>query len=237
MFRRVDYKKAAKAQLKGRWKVPVLSTLLLLLIVNVFVVAMGMIFPDKIHVNMSAGAGSLSCGIHGDKEPTLFSLLICAVAAAFVFAQKRLFVLMFRSREEVSFGDFAEGLGYWLKAVLASIWKYLWIFLWSLLFWIPGIVKTYSYSMMFYVMAEYPKIGIRKALNISKELTRGYKGDLFVTDITFIPLGFLCVLSLGIGFLWLVPYYQATYTNIYHALKEVALNSQRIKPEDFETTK
>ena len=87
--------------------------------------------------------------------------------------------------------------------------------------------------MMFCVMAENPKIGVMKAMDISKELTRGYKGDLFFTDITFIPLVFLCCLSSGIGFLWFFPYYQSTRVNIYHELKKFALASGRIEEKDF----
>lgn len=234
MFDRAAYKKAAKAQLKGRWKVPVLSTLLIFAIVSIFVFAMCLIFQDQIHVNMNVGAGVVNWGVHGDTAPSIFSLFIAAIAAAFILAQKRLFEKMSRSPEDVFFGDFTEGLGSWFQAVRGCIWNCLWVWLWTLLFVIPGIVKWYSYSMMFYVMAEYPKIGVKKAMNISKELTRGYKGELFVTDLSFIPLYLLCCLSMGIGFLWFCPYYQATYTNVYHALKEIAINAKRIKIEDFE---
>ncbi|MBR5095702.1 MAG: DUF975 family protein [Treponema sp.] len=234
MFDRVAYKKAAKAQLSGRWKVPVLSTLLLSAIVMIFVIAMGLIFPDQVHVDFSAGAGSLNYGVHGDSAPTIFSIFICAVAVVFIFAQKVLFERMSKDPEPVLFGDVLEGVGSWFMAVRGFLWFLLWVWLWSLLFVIPGIVKRYSYSMMFYIMAENPNVGVCKAMKISKELTRGYKGDLFFTDLTFIPLYLLCGLSMGIGFLWFSPYYQATYTKIYHALKEQALNTQRIKIEDFE---
>lgn len=234
MFERAAYKKAAKAQLKGRWKVPVLSTLLLSAIVTIFAIAMGLIFPNQVHVDFSAGAGAFNYGVHGDSAPTIFSLFICAVAVAFLFAQIRLLGKMSKNPEPVFFGDFIEGLESWFKAVRGFLWFMLWVWLWSILFIIPGIIKRYSYSMMFYIMAEHPKVGVCKAMKISKELTRGYKGDLFVTDLTFIPLAILCFLSMGIGFFWFVPYYQATYTNIYHALKEVAINTQRIKIEDFE---
>ena len=234
MFRRAEFKKAAKARLKGRWKIPVLSTLLLLLIVNVFVIAMGMIFPDKIRMNMSAGAGSFNYGIHADTAPAIYSVFVCLVATVFYFAQLILLEKMFKSAEPVFFEDFTDALGQWFRAVRAMVWKMLWIWLWSLLFVIPGIIKRYSYSMMFFVMAEHPNLGVVKAMNISKELTRGYKGELFMTDLSFILYFILGVLSMGIGFLWIVPYYQATYTCIYHELKEIALKSARVKAEDFE---
>lgn len=234
MFKRVEYKKAAKEQLKGRWSVPVLSTLLTVVLAALFSGGMFLVFADKFQANLNVGSGSVDLGLHGPKETSPFSFLICFVVAAFVLAQRHVLDLMSKDPAPVSFSDFVDGLGQWWQAVRGFVWKSIWVFLWSLLFYIPGIVKSYSYSMMFYVMAEYPKIGVRKAMNISKELTRGYKGDLFVTDLSFIPLLFLCVLSMGIGLLWFIPYYQATYTNIYHALKQIALDSKRISQSDFE---
>ncbi len=234
MFNRVEYKKAAKAQLKGRWRVPVLSTLLTVFLLMFFSGALALIFADNINVNFDFVPGDFSFGVHGPSESGPFSFLICFVLAAFVLAQKRLLELMSKDPAPVSFSDFVDGLNQWWQAIRGCIWQSIWVWLWSLLFVIPGIVKWYSYSMMFYVMAEYPKIPVRKAMNISKELTRGYKGELFVTDLSFIPLGILCAISCGVGFLWVSPYYQATHTNIYHALKTFALDSKRISLEDFE---
>lgn len=234
MFNRGSYKKAAKEQLKGRWNVPVLSTLLTVAMAAVFSGGMFLVFADSIQTNFNMGGGSFDVGIHGPKESTPFSFLICFVLAAFVLAQKHVFELMSKNPAPVSFGDFVDGLGQWWQAVRGFVWQYLWVWLWSLLFIIPGIVKKYSYSMMFYIMAENPKMPVRKAMNLSKELTRGYKGELFVTDLSFIPAFLLGVISCGVGFLWISPYYQTTYTNIYHALKQFALDSKRVALEDFE---
>ncbi len=234
MFDRAAYKKAAKAQLKGRWKIPVLTTLLIFALISVLCSALAVFFGDDITVNWGAGAGNFAAGVHGGPRATIASIFVAFIVAAFLLAQKRLFHIMKTEPRAVTFGDYLEGLGQWWQAVRGYIWRTLWVFLWSLLLWIPGIIKWYSYSMMVYIMAENPDIKVSKAMNVSKELTRGYKGDLFVTDLSFIPLFILCFLSLGIGYLWLMPYYQATYTNIYHALKETALASKRVAPEDFE---
>ena len=233
MFNRVGYKKMAKEQLKGRWKIPVLSTLLAGFLLLVFSGALAVAFSDEVHADFSFGRGAFNFGIQVPDETKPFSFLICFVMTAFLLAQKRLFEKMSKSADSVFFSDFVDGLGQWWQAVRGLVWQCIWVWLWSLLFLIPGIVKWYSYSMMFYIMAEYPKIGVCKAMRISKELTRGYKGDLFVTDITFIPLFVLSLASVGIGFLWLVPYYQATHTNIYQALKQFALDSKRVLMEDF----
>lgn len=234
MFKRVEYKKAAKAQLKGRWKVPVLSTLLSAFVLMFFSGSMALLFAGSINVNFDFVPGDFNFGVHGPSESGPFSFLICFVMAAFVLAQLRLLELMSKDPAPVLFSDFVDGLNQWWQAIRGWIWQTLWVWLWTLLFVIPGIIKWYSYSMMFYVMAEYPKIKVTKAMNVSKELTRGYKSDLFVTDLTFIPLFILCLISCGVGFLWAVPYYHATHTNIYHALKQFALDSNRISLEDFE---
>jgi uncharacterized membrane protein len=233
MFDRVAYKKAAKAQLKGRWKIPVLTSLLIFALISILGFALVAFFGDDITVNLRAGAGNFNAGVHGGPRATTASIFIALIIAAFLLAQKRLFHTMKADPRPISFGDYLEGLGQWWQAARGYLWRTLWVFLWSLLLWIPGIIKWYSYSMMVYIMAENPEIKVTKAMNISKELTRGYKGDLFVTDLSFIPLYLLCCLTMGIGFLWLMPYYQATYTNIYHALKETAFASKRVAPEDF----
>ena len=203
MFRRVEYKKAAKEQLKGRWKVPVLSTLLALVLFSIIYGAPLSFFTGDMRANFDFNAGLFDFDFSSKNGAAFLSVFACLVWAAFCLAQ------------------------------CGALWQWLWIWLWSLLFFIPGIVKWYSYSMMFCVMAENPKIGVMKAMDISKELTRGYKGDLFFTDITFIPLVFLCCLSCGLGFLWFFPYYQATRVNIYHELKKFALASRRIEEKDF----
>jgi uncharacterized membrane protein len=86
---------------------------------------------------------------------------------------------------------------------------------------------------MFFVMIENPDIGPRKAMNISKVLTYGHKADLFVMDLSFWGWSLLCILSLGIGGIWLVPYIQTTKANAYTALKTEALESGRLKIADF----
>ncbi len=233
MFDRVAYKKAAKSQLRGRWRVPVLSTLLSAFLFMVFSGALAMVFADSVDVNYDIRPGNFDVGVFSSSESGPFSFFVCLVLAAFVLAQRRLLEVMSKDPAPVSFSDFVDGLNQWWQAIRGFIWQSFWVWLWSLLFVIPGIIKWYSYSMMFYIMAECPKIKVTKAMNISKELTRGYKSDLFVTDLTFIPLFILCLISCGVGFLWLAPYYQAVHTNIYHAVKNFALETKRISLEDF----
>lgn len=91
--------------------------------------------------------------------------------------------------------------------------------LWSMLFVIPGIVKACSYSQAMYILAENPGIGAREAINRSKAMMEGHKMDYFVLSLSFIGWAILGGLTLGILYIWLIPYMNATFTNFYHSVK------------------
>ncbi len=93
------------------------------------------------------------------------------------------------------------------------------IFLWSLLFLIPGIIKALSYSQAFYILAEHPEMTATEALNESKLIMEGHKSELFVLYLSFIGWSLLGAITCGIGYIWIIPYMQATFTNYYHRIK------------------
>ncbi len=93
------------------------------------------------------------------------------------------------------------------------------IFLWTLLLIVPGIVKSYEYSMIPYIIAEDPSTSMNDAFAKSKEMTTGQKMNLFVLDLSFIGWWILGTLLCGIGNLFVDPYYQATSVEVYVALK------------------
>lgn len=92
--------------------------------------------------------------------------------------------------------------------------------LWSMLFVIPGVIKGISYSMMFYIMAENPTMDPGKAQKKSMAMTDGYKGDLFVLYLSFIPWFLLIGVTFGLASVYVVPYLQATLALYYEALKK-----------------
>ena len=94
-------------------------------------------------------------------------------------------------------------------------------FLWSLLFVIPGIVKSYAYSMSIYVLAENKGKPALECINESKAMTNGHKMDLFVLILSFIGWILLSCITFGIAYIWVLPYIQTTYTNAYNSLKPV----------------
>jgi uncharacterized membrane protein len=87
------------------------------------------------------------------------------------------------------------------------------------------VYKSISYSQIFFVLAEYPTITLRKALKTSVAITKGARGKLFVLGLSFIGWGFLCLFTVGIGYLFLVPYMAVSYANAYRALKQRAFDA------------
>lgn len=213
MFNRIQYKKDALSTLKNNWAVPCLLAITFL----------------ALSALSSTGAGILGVCVSG----------ILSVGIIFTFMKMIVVQHSVATTEEVSekitFTTFLEGIeSRWLPALLGSLWNMLWVCLWSLLFVIPGIVKAYSYSMMFYVLAENPKIGPMKAMDISKILTQGHKADLFMMDLSFFGWIFLTMLTSGIGFIWLHPYMTMTETYAYYDLKRMAFAQGKLTPADFE---
>ena len=92
-------------------------------------------------------------------------------------------------------------------------------FLWGLLFIIPGIIKSYSYSQTMMIVAENKGIGALDAINRSKEMMEGHKADLFILELSFIGWGILTILTLGIVGIWAIPYMETTLVNFYNEIK------------------
>ncbi|BDC93076.1 DUF975 family protein [Treponema bryantii] len=236
MFERKKYKNFAKKQLAGRWGIPVLVTVVIVIISTVFSI------PDVMQLYKSGYFTALFNGNYADAayaidtaSSTSFitSIINMVVSAIVDVAAIGLYIKMSRSPEPVYFSDFIEGFNNWARATLAVLWQFLWIFLWTLLFIIPGIIKSIAYSQMFYIIAEYKEVSVSKAMRISIEITKGHKLDLFIMYLSFLGWAFLSVFTLGILYFWLLPYMNMTYVNAYHALMKEALESGRIKPEDL----
>ncbi len=103
----------------------------------------------------------------------------------------------------------------------------LFTYLWSLLFVIPGIIKSYSYSMSLYILAENKGKSALECINESKKMTKGHKMDLFVLGLSFIGWEFLCAITFGIAGIWVTPYMQATFANAYNTLKSISAQAEQ----------
>ncbi|MBE6870607.1 MAG: DUF975 family protein [Ruminococcaceae bacterium] len=93
--------------------------------------------------------------------------------------------------------------------------------LWSLLFIIPGIIKSYQYAFVPMLLAENPNMTGKQARELSKKITDGYKMELFVLGLSFIGWCLLGILACGIGVIFVVPYLQMTYIEAYNFLTHI----------------
>lgn len=123
-------------------------------------------------------------------------------------------------RQDFSFDDLFSQFHRFKQGFLQSFLRNLYIILWSLLFVIPGIVKSFSYAMTPFIMADHPEMTAKEAIAASKEMMDGHKGELFTLNLTFLGWELLALLTLGIGFLWLNPYMNAAHAVFYRDLCE-----------------
>lgn len=161
------------------------------------------------------------------------TLIVWLISMAFkIFLSNPLLVGKFayfiRQREDCGkFGNITIAFkkGKYKGTIKTMFLRDLYIWLWSLLFVIPGIIKTYSYFMVPYIMADNPELDSERAFEISKKTMDGNKWDLFVLQLSFILWDLGCICTCGIGFLFLAPYKEATYAELYACLKNKAMQN------------
>lgn len=95
----------------------------------------------------------------------------------------------------------------------------LYTFLWSLLFIIPGIVKSYSYAMTNYILLDRPELSATDAIKESEKMMDGHKMDLFILELSFLGWILLSVLTCGVLVFYVEPYMAATRAAFYLELK------------------
>ena len=203
-----DYKRIARGRLQGNWAPAVLASL----IYNVLVaICSGSGLIPRYWSVPPLSALSLGCG------STLLSIFLIyplgvGFANAFRLLHERRDDRMVENMFELGFS------GYWHK-VAGMFLMALKVFLWTLLFVIPGLVMSFAYAMTPYILEEHPELDAWEASNRSREMMRGHKWQLFCLYLSFLGWFLLCILSLGIGFLWLSPFMQASEAAFYNDLK------------------
>ena len=106
------------------------------------------------------------------------------------------------------------------RIFVAYLLIFVYTFLWTLLFIIPGIVKSYSYAMTPYILADHPELSGEQAISRSMAMMQGNKLRLFLLHLSFIGWAILATLTCGIGFLWLYPYIYASMAVFYEDVKK-----------------
>ena len=190
---RAELKRLAKEQIKGKIGILFLITLLIGLI--------------------SGAAGAVLSGIPGG------SLIVSIIITpAFSLSLIRVYLMLCQNTKPEVKDTFCGFDDFW-SAFKVTFLVGLYTFLWSLLFVIPGIIKSYAYSMSLYILAENKGKSAKECIKESMEMTDGHKMELFVLGLSFIGWALLGALTLGIAYIWITPYMLATYANAYRSLK------------------
>lgn len=113
------------------------------------------------------------------------------------------------------------------KVVLTLFLRGLYIFLWTLLLVIPGIIKSYEYRMIPYLLADCPEMSRKDAFRISKEMMQGQKMNAFILDLSFIGWYILSIVTCGIlEIFYVAPYVNATNAELFLTLREQYFHRQ-----------
>lgn len=102
--------------------------------------------------------------------------------------------------------------------IILGLLQTVFIFLWTCLFFIPGVVKSYSYAMSYYVSLDRPELGANDCITESRRLMNGKKWNLFCLDLSFLGWYIVGMLCFGIGILWVIPYHEMARANFYEEL-------------------
>lgn len=231
-----DLRKSARNALNGNWKLAVLTGLL--------VAVLGAVenFGPNVSVNINGSqlqasfqyAGktifSTANGISPHITPlfvdgftyiVILGLMIAIgvfILGSIVSVGYAKFNLNLVDQSEYSLKNLFAYFSYWKTTLLAKILQLFFIMLWSLLFIIPGFIAYFRYAMTEFILAENPDLSANEAIDISKKIMQGNKLRLFCLELSFIGWELLCVLTLGIGNLWLTPYKRAAIAAFYRDL-------------------
>jgi len=119
------------------------------------------------------------------------------------------------------------------KVVGTMLLRDVYIFLWSLLFSIPGIIKSYSYYLVPYIIYENPSLSANDAITLSRKMMNGWKWEAFVLELSFLGWHILSALTCGIlGILYVNPYFQTAHAMFYETVRYDALYNRCVVTPD-----
>lgn len=227
MWTRKELKEKALPAFKANYWVSVVAAL----VIGLFAAAGG----SSSRHSSSNGTDGSAIGMAG---LYVLAILIAALVAvsvvivvkilignALIVGAQKVFINNETTPDDAQIGKivFVFSNGYWGNVTLTMFLKDLFTGLWTLLFVIPGIIKSYEYRMIPYLLADNPEMTHQEAFAKSKEMMNGQKWNAFVLDLSFIGWFILTVLTLGIlGVFYVYPYFYQTSAELYLTLKENA---------------
>lgn len=207
-----EIKNQSLESLEGKWRLTVLLTFIVFL--------MTAVLPLILKIILSGGFTSMVDQNNPHLGAMIFQFVYSIALVPFTIAFTWFYLNLIRREEpEIPqvFSIYLDGQTS-LKLIGASILQNIMILLWTILLIIPGIIKKLSYSQTFYLLKDHPEYSVIQAITESKNRMKGYKWKYFLLNLSFIGWGILCVISLGIGYLLLVPYVSTSTATFYREL-------------------
>lgn len=126
-----------------------------------------------------------------------------------------LFMFSLFKKKEAQISQIFNGFEYFIKAVSLKVIISIFVMLWTFCFIIPGVIAAIRYSQAFYIMAEDPSKGVMQCIEESKWMMYGNKWKFFCLVLSFFGWTLLASISVGVGYLWLIPYFSMTQIAFY----------------------
>lgn len=203
-----EYKNAALAALRGKWAPAVLCSVVYM------VVAMGISMISSL---FDPAATATGVAMTVTLATMLLSLLVVSpLGVGYYNAHKD---LLLAGDDKLTANSFKTGFANWGHNVWGMLLMGIFVFLWTLLLIIPGIIKGFAYSLVPYILVDKPELSANEAINLSMKMMKGHKFDFFWLCLSFIGWILLAILTLGIGLFWLLPYMYTAYAAFYQDVK------------------
>ena len=198
-----DYRMLALDSLRGKWKTAVLTGIAASALGATIVSGTSSVTSNS-DQNMELDFGMFSQPGGHLLAVLLVGIVLWAIFTLIVGGAARLgyarFNLNLADGKDAAFSDLFAQKGRLWDGFCAKFLQGLYTALWALLFVIPGIVKTYSYAMTPYIMAEHPSLTANEAITESRRIMDGNKWRLFCLDLSFLGWELLCLVPMVVGF-------------------------------------
>ena len=213
-----ECKRLAAASLRGKWNFGAGVTFLSQLILSIGSCALYLPFMIAalyaVHTFLKEVTVGLLYGIY-----VAVSLIFSGII---IMGRRKLFLCLAR-QEPVTADLLFDYFGSWRKMLQAckiAFFISFYTFLWSLLLVVPGIIKSFSYSMTPFILIDHPEYTVHEALDISREMMKGHKWELFLLYLRFFGWMLLTIITFGIASFWVVPYMSTSVAHFYLRLSE-----------------
>lgn len=203
-----EMKLKAKGHLNGNWPVVIITVLIFLALTQLFT-------NQNRVVTLSNGESMVN------SSSAFFNLLSFILTGPLTYG---LMVFFRRLRaQSADIKDLFEGFKRFGDTFLLNLLTMVFIVLWSLLLIIPGIIAAIRYTMAYLIMTENPDMTALESITASKMMMEGHKMEFFSFALSFIGWFILGILTFGLGFLYVIPYYNASKVEFYENLKSGAV--------------